>query len=269
MFFSNINTIYSLQFKIGFEFQEDHHLCNWAKELINVQKQPIITAYDEDNSELWHLEIDGQDIEFITSPFTKRDQLEKSIKSIEISYRKISSLINHKKGENKKISIKEWFDGILDLDDTINRLTKLLESNPDNTPVRRQVEKLNIEKAGLVTTLRKNGIILTYNNVIYEKIKDYKFNTSLGWKPSFTPQVTIQHGLENTIPLVVILSDTKTLAHLLQALPNYNPQQTFDLSYFNKENGLIFLHALTCASIPHYKNNANNNNLESLDKIKV
>ena len=58
------------KFKIGFEFQETTHLCPWAAEDPNIQNKSLFVFYDkETNNELWHLVIDTNDIEFVTSPF--------------------------------------------------------------------------------------------------------------------------------------------------------------------------------------------------------
>lgn len=74
-----------MPFKLGFEFQESHHLCPWAKSRQSIQKKPLFLMGDmASNRPLWNIVIDGQDIEFVLEPFsdTEYNLLEKSIKSL-------------------------------------------------------------------------------------------------------------------------------------------------------------------------------------------
>ena len=70
-----------MKFKLGFEFQESSSLYPWALNNNSVQKKSIFSFHlNERAKELWHVEIDTNDIEFVTSPFlnTEQDDLEQS-----------------------------------------------------------------------------------------------------------------------------------------------------------------------------------------------
>lgn len=74
-----------MPFKIGFEFQEGHHLCPWAKSRQDIQKKPLFFVRDTSSDrELWHVVIDGQDIEFVLAPFSRDEWglLERAVESV-------------------------------------------------------------------------------------------------------------------------------------------------------------------------------------------
>jgi hypothetical protein len=97
--------------------------------------------------------------------------------------------------------------------------------------------------------------------------------TPLGWKPRFMPQVTVQHSLSYTIPLVASLFGNKNTTHppkiiaaLTLALPLLSKKNDLieNNNYFTEENGLIFLHALTCASMQRSQSESLNDLFNSL-----
>jgi hypothetical protein len=89
------------------------------------------------------------------------------------------------------------------------------------------------------------------------------------------PQVTLQHSLAYTMPLVASLfvnkdGATRILPKLASALPLLDTKNKLieESNYFTEENGLIFLHALTCTSMQHYKSENLEDIVDSLDTIK-
>lgn len=62
-----------MPFKIGFEFQTCGGLCVWAKNNYNFQKRPIFYV-EQDKKKIWHLEIDGTGLEFVTEPFSCKEK---------------------------------------------------------------------------------------------------------------------------------------------------------------------------------------------------
>lgn len=74
-----------MPFRLGLELQEAHHLCSEVKSRQNIQKKPLFFMDDMiSNRPLWHVVIDGQDIEFVLDPFsdTEHNLLEKSVSSV-------------------------------------------------------------------------------------------------------------------------------------------------------------------------------------------
>jgi len=259
------------RFKIGFEFQEDNHLCNWAKERRDVQKIPIFIAENANKEKLWHLEIDGEDIEFVTPPFSSEEKegenLRISLQSIDISYQKLSSMKNWKKDKfhaSPDLTINEWLYGI-DITGMAlrNQLETVMKSNP-NPLLEKKLEEIKKSAQGLIYFLN----ILLIPQPLFEKIKDCKFSDR-NCKLSFTPQVTIQHFLKDTIPLVVTLSGKTTSQKFRASLPFYSDKERFlGQNYFSSENGLLFLYALTITGIEHYKSCEHHEIIQSLNGIK-
>ena len=64
-----------MPFKIGFEFQEIGGLCPWALNDITVQRKPLFCMPTEGRANpLWHVVIDTNDIELVTSPYTDEER---------------------------------------------------------------------------------------------------------------------------------------------------------------------------------------------------
>lgn len=234
----------SFKFKIGFEFQEISHLCEWAQDNINLQKKPILIVKDMKDEELWHLVIDTRDIEFVTPPFlsdSEEDQknLELSINSITTAFEVLKELINIRKTKKSTRSKEKKLDGV-SFKTWVNVLKE--KYGIDSAPVK--VDTLDLYK-------------LVKNNVLVRSSESMRRNE---WEPKVNPQVTIQHPLEYTIPLVVTLFGSKKaitpiVELCLPALPSLNLIKDRGLKhmdireYFSKENGLLFLHAFACSSL--------------------
>lgn len=62
-----------MPFRIGFEFQMNGKLCEWALDNKSLQKQPVFIISDG-NNELCHVELDGPDIEFVTKHFSSNEK---------------------------------------------------------------------------------------------------------------------------------------------------------------------------------------------------
>jgi hypothetical protein len=76
---SGVSNRLDLPFKIGFEFQEVNGLCPWAIADVRIQKKPIfslnkVLGSDFPERPLWHVELDTNDIEFVTEPFSYKEK---------------------------------------------------------------------------------------------------------------------------------------------------------------------------------------------------
>ncbi len=211
----------SIPFKMGFEFQETSSLCPWALHNSHIQKKELFSIKDEGKREkLWHVVIDGCDIEFITRPFTDKEHasLEQSIGAIVHSINTLREILQSK----PEVSFLEWVN--------------FLEHHP-HTP-------LTIEKSE------------TFESITSQMIT----RPSKDWNPRFSPQVTIQHPLEYAIPLYFGLfgfRTSPTLQCFVASLPfrdllleyhgdadAQNVGHIFS-SFGRKVSGLLFLHSLT------------------------
>ena len=262
------------RFKIGFEFQEDNHLCNWAKERRDVQKIPIFIAENANQEKLWHLEIDGEDIEFVTPPFSSEEEegekLQISLQSIDISYKKLYSMKDWKKSNFRDapdITICEWLYGINTTDMPQKKQFEIAFQKNQNSKLKDKLQEIEESAKGLVDSLFFLNIQIVPER-LFEQIKGSRFSNR-NCKPSFTPQVTIQHFLRDSIPLMVTLSDRKTSQKFRAALPFYSDKTRFlGQNYFSSENGILFLHALTITGIEHYKSFEYHDIVQSLNGIK-
>ncbi len=147
-------------FRIGIELQENHRLFPWGLDDNRLQKKPVFSVYQKaSNSELFHVEIDTDDLEFVTPPFSYK---EKDL----------------------------FFQSMI----TIHKAVDILGSSSNFYSWVKKLE--GIEE------------IYLKQHQLFNQIKLYafqfhgKWNPSPDkWKPSFAPQVTIQHKLAATIPL--------------------------------------------------------------------
>jgi len=101
----NINpstSIPSMPFKLGFEFQETHNLCPWAKNDYKVQKKPLFEVSLKGKL-LWKLVLDGSDIEFVLEPFSckEKELLEEAVKSVVSSCGELMKLFKNGKPSYK------------------------------------------------------------------------------------------------------------------------------------------------------------------------
>lgn len=221
-----------MPFKLGFEFQESSSLCKWAEEDVRVQKKPLFcisqnTQPDSINSNvpLWHVVLDTSDIEFVTRPFVKNEtiHLKNCIESIVSSIEILKNLLV----KHANITFDQWLE---ELFDRFRNSPFLISCSQDN-----------------------------YKSIGLRNIEP---KTS-AWEPIFSPQVTIQHPLEYTIPLYYGLFGFKSsyMMPFSASLPGREiyfkaqeqAQENGDSSRFWKQFqgfrqkiiGLHFLHALT------------------------
>lgn len=231
--FLNQRSIPQMPFKLGFEFQEGSALCPWALKDNRIQKKPLFSlnikgtaAYSEDeikNFSLWHVVIDTSDIEFVTKPFTDIKSLGESINSIVLSFNILENLLTDK----TFITFENWVYSLQDF--------------------------INIHSP--------NKFEITFIESNFNRIRDKNIVKPSGdWEPIFSPQVTIQHPLEYTIPLYFGLFGFKNSSYMmpfLASLPfidlfkkaheeanSQNLRQVMS-GYEQKVSGLTFLHALT------------------------
>lgn len=279
------------RYKIGFEFQEVNKLCKGCSNNIAIQKKEIFTAMLK-GIKLWHVEIDGNDIEFVTPPFTyeQADLVKLSIQSIVEAYKVLKNLSNYK-GKGNKVTFKEWVEGVgktisagdeKRLEMFKSMLPRVASDKEKTEKIQEQISNIEAKGKGIVLGLEsilqeKHGIILISSNSPYQAVANISLTIDTAWEPLFMPQVTLQHSLKHTIPLIVSLFslDSPTRLNdidrkLISSFPNLssNKQSLLDPGYFNEENGLIFLHALTCSSIKWYDISQENGLPVSLYQIK-
>lgn len=99
----------SMPFRVGFEFQMDGRLCEWALHDYNLQKKPIFTIEDE-NNKLCHVELDGPDIEFVTEPFSNQEKhrFTTCMKGIKVVIDVTESRLN----STPSINFRDWLDAL-------------------------------------------------------------------------------------------------------------------------------------------------------------
>lgn len=209
-----------MPFKLGFEFQESSGLCSWASDNFNVQKKSLFfLCSSRTGNKLWHVEIDTDDIEFVTRPFTysERDELAECIETIIMS----ANCLKEKLTED--ISFQTWM-----------RALKLLFQD----------------------RIKRDILGFPFWDSVPYGIKKPRLET---WNPSFSPQATIQHPLEDTIFLYFGLLGfqsftTANFAHSLpyrnqfkEAHSEANAQKLEEVvgRFRSKVGGLMFLQALT------------------------
>lgn len=232
------------KFKIGFEFQEINNLCEWAANMFAIQKKPVFSV-SRRGVKLWEVVIDGKDIEFVTEPFSnnQEDLLKDSIGTISMAFK---FLCDFKNGRNpESITFNHWING-----GELTAAERPLMGLSDARLATRQAPLRLIQK-GLKRILEEGGVNVEINPAIFERIADLPFKgsgTPGGWRQEFQPQVTIQHPLESTIPLIMNLfnSSMRTRA-LTRGIEASKP--ALDASASTKADGLVFLHALTCTDL--------------------
>lgn len=116
----------------------------------------------------------------------------------------------------------------------------------------------------ITETFKKEPFEITYSED-FDSIKNKPIvRPSEDWKPRFSPQVTIQHPLEYTIPLYFGLFGFKNPSHMMPFvacipfrdlfLQYHEEANSHNLAllfgkYGSKISGLVFLHALTLAQM--------------------
>ncbi|MBA3751507.1 hypothetical protein H0X06_01730 [Candidatus Dependentiae bacterium] len=221
------------KFKMGIELQESTHLCSWANNNKKFQKVPLFRVWNKnDKCPSYHVEIDGDDIEFVTRPFTsdEEEQLEKCVENIKFALKNLKELFIQQVSSSH-LSCITWEEWILSLSRSLAHDKNSL------------FEVHIIEDVERHTGYPLNKMTLT---LPLQSMED--------WSPIFVPHITIQHPIELTIPLYLTLfGDEKSL---LMSLPDKSSLDylldekefswdKFKKMYVNKESGLIFLHAFT------------------------
>ena len=213
-------------FRLGFEFQASGSLCPNAPKSSFIQKKAIFEAITETKEKLWHVEIDGTDIEFVTVSFSDKDddKLKKCVQSIHDVFLDLSQIL-----QTKDFTFQEW----------LTHLQEKLYHRDSN-----------------------KGVHIIQSE-FFNRVENINIKMPHNWQPKFQPQVTIQHPLEYTVPLYFSLfgfNDNNYMLHFVTSLPGFNMistsfaslqeegnfEQWKNISKFfrNKLNGLVFLHAL-------------------------
>lgn len=219
----NINLIHShsIPFRIGFEFQVNGLECKWAKQLYSIQKHPIFEIYEPaSNRKIWHLEIDGTDLEFVTTPFvnTQKSNIQRCI---DLIMKALNSIMTKKQivlNQSDKVQI------------TFQELQAIIKNTLDD----------------------KSGVRLQTTN-LFDSIKTQKIDVPNWWRPSFTPQVTIQHPLNKTVQLCTALAPSG-----MKGIIN-NVLNAIDKDLWKTHiGGLLFLNYLTIESLAYPVKRAKN-----------
>jgi hypothetical protein len=232
------------KFKIGFEFQEVNNLCDWAENMFDIQKQPIFTV-SKGSVKLWEVVIDGKGIEFVTEPFSNEQELflRDSIRTISIAFKHLCDLKN---GRNpRSITFNHWLNG-----GEFTDAERVLMDQKDAKFSARQAALIWIQK-GLSKILAEGGFTLTTNDAIFERIAHDPFKgpgTVGSWRQEFQPKVIIQHPLESTVSLIRNLFYTSIARPLARGIETAMPVLDAAIP-ITKADGLVFLHALTCAAL--------------------
>lgn len=261
------------KFKIGFEFQENNRLCLWAADVIEVQKKPIISVF-KGARKLWSLEIDTMDFEFVTTPFANTEQalLQESMQTILFAC-KVLQDVNACKPAGLVVSLDHWFAGLsVSLDashdaslgasfresseKTLGIYNAALRAAPGRADIAEKKSALENACHGLVNQLGRLGYTVEADAsmlAVFREPGRELVIPAVAWRSTFQPQVTIQHPLKKTIALLSTLFGPDLTRHKIsQALSNP------DLEVLKKApttvttspaEGLIFLHALTCAQL--------------------
>jgi hypothetical protein len=214
-----------MAFRLGFEFQESNGLCPWALTNSIVDKECLFKFHTTKfpSSYLWHVVIDTNDIEFVTRDFSfeEKDQLDLCLTTLNEAFWILYDLLH----ENGSTTFGMWIDKLEDKMSNGSFFIKKTKTYQDNF----------IENAAIV-------------------------RPSAQWTPFFSPQVTIQHPLEYTIPLYFGLFgfDSRYMPVFCASLPHrdlfLDAYKRGDKEKFiqltkdycsEKVNGLLFLHALT------------------------
>lgn len=214
------------KFKLGFEFQESSGLCAWASSNFSVQKKELFSLQSARGAgKLWHVVIDTDDIEFVTRPFNNTE----------------------------RDALEECVATILEV--TQNLASVLTEP----ISFRQWVRVLN---TAYPDRIHQEGIL---SGDLWEQPETGISSPSTAdWKPSFSPQITIQHPLERTVFLYFGLFGFKEpdfMMSFVAGLPfrgelkeacetaNSQKKQIWFRNCHTKMAGLLFLHALTLVGL--------------------
>ena len=211
---------------LGIELQEVSGLCPWAKKNRLVQKRPIfkVNAYD---IFAWRVEIDGNDIEFVTEPFShdQRKVFQKCICDIQIAVgclREIGAL---------KFSFGDWINLLCEKQIDIFYTDDDFANNDICVP------KEDWEPVFAPQVTVKHPLEWTmplYVAMVMSMPKQIKKGVIINKCESFNEVL-----LRSTLPF---------LKHLKVRDTSENAELLFNL-YHNKLLGLMFINALTMEAI--------------------
>lgn len=266
-------------FKLGIELQETSGLCPIALRDDSLQKKSIFKAIFN-NSYIWHVEIDGNDIEFVTQPFTNRqfDELQFSMSSItkattslnEMGKRKFSfqDWINHISTilEKDKVHICEINDLFMNLYIEIPCCESWCPKFTPHVTIQHPLEwtmllysmmfmsysedpetglrNLNSPCSSMTETYIKNT--LPFQNVLKSEFSKEKSNANL---PKISNTSSIKEQIHNLSFIVDITKESQDLFTLKRLLAQL---------YRDKMLNLMFLTAMTMETIG-FDNNCLNN----------
>jgi len=233
-------------FKIGLELQESNHLCPWGIDEEGVQNTPIFSV-QKGGRHLWDITIDWQDLEFVTSPFSnlEEESFNSAIESIRIACDTLSEL-NSESGMVGAVTFKKW---------RTRFQQKLNTLHPDQ----------------YIVSFEYKGDSDALGSLIFPP-------TIEAFVAKFQPQVTIQHKLSQSIPLILglcsssltmkqddlclslngtgtslLVKDTKEVINEIVRecfSSRVNAHQQFIVQKeTSPEEGFLFLHMLTCSSL--------------------
>ena len=138
-----------IPFRIGFEFQMNGKLCEWALDNKSLQKQPVF-IFSHENNELCHIELDGPDIEFVTKHFSKKEQLTLCMNSI----KSVIDVTKSQLDSTNEMNFNDWL--------------KILS----------KIEKVQIKTTTFFETIKERTIKKLNPNVLWEP----------SWQPQMTVQ---------------------------------------------------------------------------------
>lgn len=205
-----------LRFQVGFEFQAITACCDWATDEPSLYKASLLNFSGSADKPLWELSLDINDLEFITKPFSDQEEglIRECMENLSVVWKRLNDLLIQK----EVTTFDEW--------------------------------------AGPL-----EGI--TYLP-LYQEIRTREICLK-GSRLCFAPQVTIQHPLQWTIPLYCGLFGGENLSsdllNISCALPylnlvnesirgnNVELYKQINRGHCTKSAGLVFLHALTLASM--------------------
>lgn len=166
-----------MPFRVGFEFQMNGRLCEWALPNFGLQKKTILSVKGS-GRDLFHIELDGPDIEFVTEPFSNTE------KTLLLEcMRNIKAIINVTKDyldEYNEVSFVNWKELLLS-----------------------KIDKIVIVPASFFELMKNQTI--------------KKINPNVPWEPSWQPQMTVQHPLQSTILVCnTLFSETPSMKQLIE-----------------------------------------------------
>ena len=172
----------SVGMRVGLELQLEGALCgSWSLHQ-SLQKQEIFRC-EWNSQKLWHVELDGTDIEYVTEPYElgKDELIEHCIISILEANKKLEEVVQRER-VNEGGSIGDWYRRFYD----------------SSTGMGFSVSALPF----------------------FEKVIGNEIRQIPDWKSRWQPQLTVQHPLRKTITLCSLLFSGSVISKFVEdALP--------------------------------------------------